>query len=379
MPPRDRLLDPDLIASSAADTVTNTYYKSPGETTNYGDRVLPNLPGPAGPFGRLVMDTQAAAKSGTGFDVTLVTADATTFITSCGTTALSLAADPLGWLIGQGLGFLINICTPLKEAIDLVSGNPDALRAAAAHFSDIGKDLEKFSSDLVNEAQQQLRDWEGDAATAAAAKIGEFAEGVLGTAGEAGNLARTLQLSSMVCQVIEDFIKGLLAELVEWMIVTWLAALATAPITFGGSTAAASAATGVRAAETTVRATDKVGKFTKLLNKIKEILAKLQDFLSKSTIADRFWAEGGEGGQGLGKSFGQAARDSASTGAQRAVGLDKTTWQGAGHDGKDVSYRDPAKIAGKVGFYGKTAHTAFTDGDIGEDQSDAQIDSELNF
>jgi hypothetical protein len=379
MPSGDGLADPETIASAAGDTLTNTYYKSPGETTNYGDRALPNMPGPAGPFAKLVIDGKAAAKSGNGFDVTTVTADAATFITSCGTTALSVAADPLGWLINQGLGFLINVCTPLKEAIDLVSGNPDALRAAAAHFSDIGKDLEKFSSDLVTEAQQQLKDWEGDAATAAAAKIGEFAEGVLGTAGEAGNVATILQLSSMLCQVIEDFIKGLLAELVEWLIVTWLAALATAPVTFGGSTAAASAVTEVKAAETTVEATEKVGKFTKLLNKIKEILAKLQEFLTKSKIADKFWAEGGKGGKALDKPFGKALGDATKGGAKRAFGLDETNLQGAGAGGGDIKYTDPAKIAGKIGFYGKSVDNAVTYDGVGEDQSSEQIEHELDF
>src|SRR5438270_1681554 len=154
-------------AAAVGDTLTGSYYSGPGKTTSYATTVESNLPGPAGPFAKMFIDGQAAAKSGDVFDVGTVLSDALNFTTSCATTAMSIAADPLGWLINQGLSFLINVCTPVKQAIDLVSGNPAALKAASTHFANIGKDLETFSTDLVSEAQATLKNWEGDAATAA--------------------------------------------------------------------------------------------------------------------------------------------------------------------------------------------------------------------
>ena len=366
-------------AGAVGDTLSGSYYAGAGKTTNYATTVESNLPGPAGPFAKLIIDGQSAAKSGDGFDIGLVAADAVNFTTSCVTTGLSIAADPLGWLINQGLSFLINVCTPVKQAIDLVSGNPSALKAASTHFANIGTDLEKFSTDLVSEAQSTLKNWDGDAATAAAARIGDYAEGVSGTAGKAGGLAQLLMISSMVCQVAEDFIKGLLSSLVEWLIITWLAALATAPSTFGGSTAAASAVTEVKAAETTAEASEKVSAFTRILNKIKDLLTKLQGFLTKSKAANKFWADTGKGGTAMDRTAGQAFGKAVENGWRSATGLNKTTLQGAGDGGKDLSYVDPAKVGSKVSTYGKGIETTVKDGDIGADQSDDQINNELNI
>ncbi|WHT17756.1 hypothetical protein N8J89_32240 [Crossiella sp. CA-258035] len=104
----------------------------------------------------------------------------------------------------------------------------------------------------------------------------------------------------MLVKVAEEFIKGLLADLIEWLVITWLVALATAKITLGGSTAVAGAVTTYKVASTTVKTTQKVSRLTKLLNKIKELIAKLQRWLRESRTGQKFMdTSTGKGGKTL--------------------------------------------------------------------------------
>ncbi|MCO1581316.1 hypothetical protein M8C13_36755 [Crossiella sp. SN42] len=268
--------------------------------------VAPNLPAGIGSavkladkFNKLDFSKDTATVSQ---DVLAVAADAKSFVTSCAGTAISAMTDPLGWLINQGLGFLINICTPLKEALQLVSGDSDALTKAAQGFSNLGKEIVEFGKELSATLKEDLKDWTGAAADAARGRLGDFLDGVAGTADKAGDIAGLLHISSMLVKVAEEFIRGLLADLIEWLIITWLVALATAKITLGGSTAVAGAVTTYKVASTTVKTTQKVSRLTKLLNKIKELIAKLQRWLRESKTGQKFMdTSTGKGGKTLDK------------------------------------------------------------------------------
>ncbi|MCP2253029.1 hypothetical protein LY13_001773 [Prauserella aidingensis] len=200
--------------------------------------------------------------------------EGTGFISSCTGLAGDIAMDPIGWLVGQGLDFLISICQPLQDAIHMVSGDGPALKQAGDNFTAIGQGIEELSGKFSEELNSSLQNWGGEASEAAGTKLADFAKGIDGVAGQAGELAKTLQLSSMVMTVIEEVIKAILTELITWLIMIWIPALASAGPTFGGSTAAASAATGVRAASTGSRV-------SRLVQKLKDVLSKIMDFLRR--------------------------------------------------------------------------------------------------
>ena len=67
--------------------------------------------------------------------------------------------------------------------------------------------------------------------------------------------------------VIEEVIKGIITELVSWLITLWLPALAASVISFGGSVAAAMTASIAKAASVLQKVTRYLGKFGKLLDK----------------------------------------------------------------------------------------------------------------
>ncbi|GAA2801775.1 WXG100 family type VII secretion target [Crossiella cryophila] len=391
--------------------------------------VAPNLPAGLGSAVKLAdkvnkLDFNKDAVT-VGLEVSAVAADATSLVSSCVGTAVSAAADPLGWLINQGLGFLMNICTPLKQAIQLVSGNSEALAKSAQGFGDLGKEIVAFGKELSATLKEDLKDWQGAAADAARTRMSRFLEGVAGAADKAGDIGGLLQISSMLMKVVEEFIRGLLADLIEWLIITWLAALATAPITLGGSTAVASGVTAYKVASTTVKTTQKVTRLSKLINKIRELITKLQGWLKTSRIGHEFMSDSGKGGKalkdiqdsalakatgkvnkklpesakrdltreefrstleqsststlgavraGLGHKVGESLKDQ----GKKLIGMDQVK-TGLDSEGKPVGKVDPSKIVGKAAGYAKDGKKALDNYNLAPDQDEEKTRRDLDL
>lgn len=306
------------------------------------------------------------------------------FIQSLSGAALGIATDPIGWLVGQGLSFLISVCQPLEDAIHFVSGDGPALSQAAGNFAEIGKGVEKLRGTFEEDLSASLKEWGGDAAEAAGTKLGEFAKGIDGVAAQAGDVSHMLQMSSMVMTVIEDFIKALLTEFITWLIMIWVPALASAVFTAGGSTAAAGAATAGKAASTGGRVSRAISKLRKVFDEIIAFLKKLgsnirnlkggfrkalsnqralssgaDDALaagSKSPIS-KFLGKEGEFGSRVNDGFGKSIKDAAVGTAQSEVGVG--TGPGAGPDKllRNQSSAEAAEEADNLGADYSTEET----------------------
>ena len=240
----------------------------------YGEKVARGVP--------LAGGLVSAGLALDGGDVRGAAVAGATFVQSCKDAVSGIATDPLGWLIGQGLNFLITVVQPLQDLIHFVSGDGPALINAAGNFQKIGQGLEQYAQKFMQNAEEALKTWVGEAKEAAAGRLQQFATGIQGTAGQSGDVAQLLQISSMIMIVIEDFIKAVLTEFVEWLILIWIPALAAAAPTFGGSIAAAWSGTAVKGATTTAKATKQVSKLQKLLNLLKDLLAKLKTVMTRT-------------------------------------------------------------------------------------------------
>ncbi|PRX43928.1 hypothetical protein B0I33_11394 [Prauserella shujinwangii] len=230
-------------------------------------------------YGNFLKAFEAGGKltdGATGSEVSGLMSEGSGFIMSCAGTAMGIATDPIGWLVGQGLNFLISVVQPLEDAIHFVSGDGPALSQAAENFNAIGQGVTELRQKFDEELASTVKEWGGEASETAGTKLAEFAKGIDGVAGQAGELAQLLQMSSMVMTVIEDFIKALLTEFITWLIMIWIPALAAAVPTAGASTAAAGTATGVRAATTTSRVSQMIAKLRRVLDKIMDFLRGLR-------------------------------------------------------------------------------------------------------
>ena len=196
--------------------------------------------------------------------------------------AMNVAADPLNALISAGLGFLEDVCGPIKDCLQQVTGDPDSLDENKDGFAEVAEDLKKLSEDLEQITTSGFQNWNGDAKDAATEAVETFIQGVNGTANNATDISTLLGISSTLMDAAKEIINGILSTLIEWLIVTWVAALAASFFTFGASDAAATAATTVEAGVEGANAADKVEETSsfieRIVNIIKSIIEKLKGF-----------------------------------------------------------------------------------------------------
>ncbi|WP_020668433.1 WXG100 family type VII secretion target [Amycolatopsis nigrescens] len=315
-----------------------------------------------------------------------VISDATGFIQSSADTAMSIASDPIGWLIGQGLNFLLNVVQPLQDLLHMVTGDGPALATASENFISIGKGLESMSADFVKVADEALTDWSGDAADSAKKALAEFADGISGVSAKSGNVAEVLQMSSMLMKVVEEVIKAIITELITWLIMIWIPALAAAVPTAGASTAAAGSATGVKAGSTATKTTQKVSKLRQILDKIRAWFEKLKATLSKTFskggVKQAFLGSGGAHGKRRELLQDALLKDNG--------GVAKTIAKEAGKSGlnagiKEMTGIDPGK-AGQPGRLGQGIVAKQIDNakkekatEVGHEQSDEETREDLDF
>lgn len=311
-----------------------------------------------------------------------IIADTAGFIQGCASEAMSIASDPLGWLISQGLNFLLNIVQPLQDALHAVTGDGPALSKAAGNFASIGQGLEAMSEDFVRVADEALKEWHGEAADAAKVALAKFAKGVSGVSAKSGNISEMLAMSSMLMTVIEEVLKAIITELISWLIMIWIPALAAAVPTAGASTAAAGSATAVKGSMTAAKTTQKVSKLQQILSVIKAWFAKFKATLAKTFpegsrgMKDAFLGADGMHGkkrQILEDSFVKHGRGAAETIARQAG--DKALTAGVkAATGVDASKKDDLPrlatgIASRTIKDAKAAKAATT----GTEQTDDEI------
>ncbi|ANN21238.1 hypothetical protein SD37_40450 [Amycolatopsis orientalis] len=134
--------------------------------------------------------------------------------------ALSMAMDPFGAILANGVGWLMEHVGPLKEALDALTGNADEIAANAETWKNIATELGEVGADLAGMVSADLQSWTGVAADSYrgrakdtvtlldAAKAGcEGASSGVKTAGEVVAAVRAL---------VRDIIAELIGHMISW-------------------------------------------------------------------------------------------------------------------------------------------------------------------
>jgi uncharacterized protein YukE len=256
------------------------------ETTDIGSAAVNNAP--------LVKPAGEVVEAASNGEIGSLAANVGSFAME----AAGAAADPLNALISAGLGFLEDVCQPVKDCLEQVTGNPDSLKTNKEAFGEVSESIKKLGEDLENITKSGFQNWSGDAKDKATEAIETFVQGVDGTANNATDIASLLGISATLMDAAKDIINGILSTLIEWLIVTWVAALACSWFTFGASDAAAGAATAVESSVEGANAAEKVeetGSFIdRIVNIIKDIISKLKSFAQEVSKNHSLLKEGKE-------------------------------------------------------------------------------------
>lgn len=164
--------------------------------------------------------------------------------------------SPLSEALNTGLDTLLYpFVWPLLELLELAVGDPDQLDAHAAAWQNAATQLRQLAEMERRDLAALRPEWIGPAADAYARRITTLVEGLEAAAGEMARTADSLGDTAMDLRNCEEIIRTIIRELVEWLVITWLAAQALAVITAGASEAAAAVAsaaeTGIAVSRTT--------------------------------------------------------------------------------------------------------------------------------
>lgn len=134
----------------------------------------------------------------------------------------SAALDPIAYVAGQLFSWMLEHIEPARAALHALSGNPDMVKAYAASWTNIEREMLSVSEDYRRAAAQDAPGWTGDAATAYRNRAAEAA-GVCGGVGGAahGIASLTMGMAEVVNGVrtaVRDVLSAIAGSLVSWAI-----------------------------------------------------------------------------------------------------------------------------------------------------------------
>jgi hypothetical protein len=211
--------------------------------------------------------------------------------------ALDTAAtvvDPLGSLIGAGLGWLIDHLEPLKGWFNDFTGDAGEVAAFAQTWGNIQAQLQASGEELAR-IVGDVDELAGEAMDAYRRFQAESAEHLSAAASWAGAMSTGLQIASTIVQVVHDLVRDVLSQLVG-SIISWAAeaiftlGLAT-PVIVGQVTTRV-ASLSAKVGKTVIDAITSCKSLAKLLDDLTALLRKA------GSLFDSVLKGGGPSGRG---------------------------------------------------------------------------------
>jgi hypothetical protein len=198
---------------------------------------------------------------------------------SLGLDALSFISNPFKHLMQAGVSWAFEHISFLREPLDWLAGNPNAIEGLATTWNNIAMALQDASTEWFTELET-IVDWDGLDADAYRQSAGAFGEVINGAAEGAKWTANLITGAGVLIGITRtmflEIISNFIAEAVLWL----LSALATAGFTFGATAAAAIARVVSRAVEVFANL---VGKLGQLMTKLGRWVVSLRKFGTGST------------------------------------------------------------------------------------------------
>jgi uncharacterized protein YukE len=206
-----------------------------------------------------------------------------------------LLKHPMQGFWDNGLGFLVEWCMyPLRPLFEQVTGDPDQMRATGDGWEKMAGFVRAMADADADEQDGLSRYWQGTAADRQNKEKTEFQDGLRALADCCLQLKEHLNQIADFFEGLWDILVDIVRELVEGLIITWLAALATSAISFGSSVAAAWSVSVARFSVTLSKILMQISKALKWLVKalkwLKELKKAITELLKAQSLAVRLGA-----------------------------------------------------------------------------------------
>lgn len=254
------------------------------------------------------------------------------------TTAISsfgaMMTDPLAALATAGFGWAMEHVGFLKEPLDALTGDQQALEAMSTTWMNIGQEVQGASDDLTNAVKQDTANWSGDAADAYRNFAQEQASQYGGIASACQAAGTAVKMCSTLLSVARDIVRDMISQIVGELIAAGLEWVAAEAVSLGIATPGMVA----DFARIAVKGAKKISQF---VTRITEALKRAWNYLNNLGKAGRTLKTGIEkaagasptgkdtsikrpkiGTDGLGT--GEVHIDTATTAGNKAIGKAKT-------------------------------------------------------
>ncbi|MEV6596384.1 hypothetical protein AB0M36_05880 [Actinoplanes sp. NPDC051346] len=208
---------------------------------------------------------------------------------------LGLAIDPIGSLVSWGVSWLMEHVKPLKDALDWLAGNPDAIAAHAATWDNVAKytaDTRTQYSDAVTAATASWLGASGDAYREHAATHLAVMEGI---SNAAHGISYAVQGAGLLVGMVRGIVRDLIAQFIGTLAARLPMWLAEEGLTLGAATPLVIAQVGALVAKWVnkiqhfVRALlNSLRRLTPMLHRLGEVFTQLKALLNKLARSSPF-------------------------------------------------------------------------------------------
>jgi len=260
-----------------------------------------------------------------------------------------------------------NAYKTLDRWLKYVAGDPEKLVSYGPKYVELSQKLEAIATEVTG-ATSSIGGWDGESYAAFMTKTSDFSANVSKTAKAIAGTQEILVACAKGCVQVANCIVDLVKMFVEWLIKSFLAALASSWCSFGATVAAWLGANIMKAIELLGKVMgicEKLGtlisKIVTLLKKVMEIVAKIQKIIQviKSVFAAFKAFKNGDFLGGLTSLSGAVSSYNAVTGGSSSTTLG--SWGGAvGQVAGAVTAATHGNYAGVVGAVGAATGTSST-------------------
>ncbi|MFD6395829.1 DUF6531 domain-containing protein [Nocardia sp. NPDC060249] len=198
-------------------------------------------------------------------------------VVGLGAEAVSLVVDPLGTLAGYGVGWLIEHCQPLQDALDWIAGDPAQIEAYAKTWDNVAARISEVATAQNAAVTADVADWTGQTATAYKSAASNTTNLLTAANTAATAAASAIRMAGGIVAAVRETVRDLVAQTVGRLAV-WAAELVFS----------VGLATPLVAVQATAYIAKTVATISKLFSKLAKTMSKLKPLLKqlKSAFGD---------------------------------------------------------------------------------------------
>lgn len=151
----------------------------------------------------------------------------------------SLGKDPLKWLAGTLVSFVMDMCQPLEDMARLVTGNEGRMKTSVEMWLTVVEGSRQTCNYVQETGMAALEGWEGDDADAARDRLNEIGRSIYIMGAFGAGLAIGLRGLAILIKKAEKKFDEWLGEIVLKALTKWLPKASAGAVTFGAATAIA--------------------------------------------------------------------------------------------------------------------------------------------